>query len=148
MIVDTLENAGLYASVHPRLKRAFEFLQKTDLNALPVGKQEIEGKDLFINVVDITLKSVDEAKMETHKNYIDIQVPVTGAETMGWLAASMAQQVTQEYNPEKDVAFYADKATAFVDVQPMQFALFFPQDAHQPGIGNGTFKKVIVKVRV
>ena len=148
MILDTLNNAALYESLHPLFKKAFEFLQQTDLEALALGKIELDGTNLFVNVAEISGKTSDEAKMETHRNYIDIQLPVTATETMGWIAVNDLQQTTQEYNAEKDVAFFADKATTFVHVQPYQFAIFFPQDAHQPGIATGTHKKVIVKVLI
>ena len=148
MILDTLNNAALYESLHPLFKKAFEFLQQTDLEALALGKIELDGTNLFVNVAEISGKTSDEAKMETHRNYIDIQLPVTATETMGWIAVNDLQQTTQEYNAEKDVAFFADKATTFVNVQPYQFAIFFPQDAHQPGIATGTHKKVIVKVLI
>ena len=148
MILDSLKNAALYESVHPRFKKAFEFLQNTDLVALPLGKMELDGSDLFINVQEVEGKTADEAKMETHKRYIDIQVPVTAPETMGWIAVGQLKQTTQEYNADKDVAFFADKATTFINVQPYEFAVFFPEDAHQPCIAKGQHKKVIVKVLV
>ncbi|MEI6752637.1 MAG: YhcH/YjgK/YiaL family protein [Paludibacter sp.] len=148
MILDELKNAAQYESVHPRFKKAFEFLLKTDLETFPLGKTEIDGLDLFVNVQEIVGKSAEEAIMETHKKYIDIQVPITAPETMGWIAVNNLKETTQEYNPEKDVAFFADKATSFVNVQPRQFAIFFPEDAHQPGIAQGKHKKVIVKVLV
>ena len=148
MILDSLKNAGFYQSVNPRFKKAFEFLQNTDLALLPLGKSELDGPELFINVVEGEGKTAEEAKMETHKKFIDIQVPVTAAETMGWIAVDKLAQPTQEYNSDKDVAFFADKASNFIFVQPFEFAIFFPEDAHQPGIGSGTIKKVIVKVAV
>ena len=148
MILDSLKNAALYESVHPRFKKAFEFLQNTDLASLALGKMELDGADLFINVQEVVGKSAAEAKMETHKCYIDIQVPITASETMGWIAVGQLKQTTQEYSAEKDVAFFADKATTFLNVQPYEFAIFFPEDAHQPCIGKGQHKKVIVKVLV
>jgi len=148
MILDSLENAGLYTSIHPLFKQAFDFLQKTDLLALPLGKMELNGSDLFVNVVEVVGKSAIEAKMETHLRYIDIQVPVTATETMGWIATNQLKQITQEYNSEKDVAFFADQATNFIKVQPQEFAIFFPEDGHQPGIADGQHKKIIVKVLV
>lgn len=148
MILDTLENARMYESVNPRFKQAFDFLLKEDLAALPAGKIELDGANLFVNVVDITGKSVDEAKMETHNEYIDIQVPVGKAETMGWLAASKLKNPTAPYNSEKDITFFTDKASNLILVQPYEFAIFFPEDGHQPGISEGTYRKIIVKVRV
>lgn len=148
MILDTLKNAGLYESIHPRFKQAFDFLKNTDLLTLPLGKMELDGSNLVVNVVEVVGKSAEEAKMETHLRYIDIQVPVTAPETMGWIAVNQLKETTQEYNVEKDVAFFADKATNFIKVHPNEFAVFFPEDAHQPGIAEGQHKKVIVKVFV
>jgi len=148
MILDSLENAGLYESIHPRFKQAFDFLRSNDLVALPLGKVELDGKNLFVNVVDAEGRTTETARMETHNNYIDIQVPVTGVETMGWIAGKDLKEVTDAYNADKDVSFFADKATNFIAVQPMQFAVFFPIDGHQPQIFEGTLKKLIVKVLV
>jgi biofilm protein TabA len=148
MILDSLANSGLYESIHPRFKQAFDFLRSNDLVALPLGKIELDGKNLFINVVDAAGKTVDTAKMETHNKYIDIQIPVTGIETMGWLAGSELKEVTDPYNADKDVSFFADKASNFIAVQPFQFAIFFPTDGHQPQLFDGIEKKLIVKVLV
>jgi len=148
MILDSLKNAGLYESIHPRFKQAFDFLCKTDLVALPLGKMELDGKNLFVNVVEIAGKTADVAKMETHNQYIDIQVPISAVETMGWRAENNLSQILDGYNVEKDITFFADKATNFIVVQPFEFAVFFPTDGHQPGIAEGIFKKIIVKVLV
>lgn len=148
MILDSLGNAGLYESINSRFKMAFDFLRNTDLLALPIGKIELDGSDLFVNVVDIIGKTAETARMETHNNYIDIQIPVTAAETMGWIAGNKLNQVTDPYNVEKDITFFADKASNFIKVQPFEFAIFFPEDGHQPGISEGQYKKIIIKVRV
>lgn len=148
MILDSLENAGLYESIHPRFKQAFDFLRSTDLVLLPLGKVELDGKNLFVNVVDAVGKTPDVARMETHNQYIDIQVPVTGTETMGWIAGVKLKEMTDPYNADKDISFFADKATNFIVVNPFEFAVFFPQDGHQPQIFEGTIKKLIVKVLV
>jgi len=148
MILDSLENAGLYQSIHPRFKQAFDFLRNTDLVNIPLGKVELDGKDLFVNVVDAIGRTTETARMETHNKYIDIQIPITGAETMGWIAGSKLKDVTDAYNDEKDVAFFADKASNFIVVQPFEFAVFFPEDGHQPQIFDGVQKKLIVKVLV
>lgn len=147
MILDSIKNWQKYASVHPLFSKAFEFLVANDLSALETGKIKLEGDDLFVNVVDISGKTVDQAKMESHKNYIDIQIPVGKAERMGWKDMAQMQEVSMEYDEVKDLTFFADKATTFLDVQPMEFAIFFPEDGHQPGISEGTYRKIIVKVR-
>jgi YhcH/YjgK/YiaL family protein len=146
MILDSIENSGLYESIHPRFKRAFEYLRSTDLKELPFGKIELEGSDLVVNVVEMNGKTVDMAKVETHNRFIDIQIPIGAAETMGWISANKLKHVTEPYNADKDITFFADKASNLVLIQPFEFAVFFPGDGHQPGIGEGTYKKIIVKI--
>ena len=148
MVLDSLCNSAKYEGLHPAFKAAFEFVKNTDFSNMEPGKIEIDGSNLFVNNAQITGKSADEAKMETHRDYIDIQIPLTQAETMGWIPESELKEPMGEYNAEKDITFFKDKATAFINVTPGQFAIFFPEDGHQPGIAEGTYRKLIVKVHI
>ena len=148
MIQDLLENASRYECLNLRFKQAFEFLKTADLNSLPLGKIELEGKNLYAIVQEVEGKTIDTARMETHVQYIDIQVPVSGGEMMGWIARKNLKQVTDEYNPEKDATFYADKTANLIRVLPPEFVIFFPEDGHQPGIGEGKWKKIVIKVLI
>lgn len=148
MVLDSLSNSAKYEGLHPAFKEAFEFVKNTDFSNIEPGKIEIDGDLLFVNNAQITGKTSEDAKMETHRDYIDIQIPLTQSETMGWIPACDLKQPNGEYNEVKDITFFHDKATAFVNVEPGQFAIFFPEDGHQPGIGEGTYRKLIVKVRI
>ncbi len=147
MILDKLSNAGLYVNVHPLFTKAFEFLTSNDLATLPLGKIELDGSNLVVNVVEVDGKSPEAARMETHNNFIDIQVPVSRVEVMGWKPTADLSEVTDPYNIEKDLTFYSDKAYNMLNIHPLEFAVFFPEDGHQPGIAEGKLKKVIVKVK-
>jgi len=148
MVYDLLENSTRYENLHPRFKQAFDFLKTADLANLPLGIFEIDGKNLYANVQEIEGKTPELARMETHEQYIDIQVPVSGIELMGWIARKNLKQVAEEYNPEKDMALYDDKTANLIRVMPSEFVIFFPEDGHQPGIGAGKWKKIIVKVKI
>jgi len=147
MILANLEDSKMYESVHPLFKQAFEYLRSVNLNAIPAGKINLSGENIVVNVNEITRKSKDEAKMETHRKFIDIQVPISDAEFMGWKSAEKLNSPIDGYNAEKDMALYNDSADVMLKVQPGEFAVFFPEDGHQPGIGEGYEKKIIVKVK-
>ena len=115
---------------------------------MPAGKIVLDGDKLFISVSDVTGKTPEAARVETHEKYIDIQMPLTATETIGWIAADECVTVTNAYNAEKDIAFFADKPTTYVALQPKQFAIFFPHDGHAPCIGQGDFRKAVVKVLI
>jgi YhcH/YjgK/YiaL family protein len=147
MIIDKLENLKNYASVNPLFPKVVEFLQEHDLNALEIGKHEIVGKDLFVNIQMVKGKTPAEATIETHDNMIDIQIPLSDAETFGYTQRDLLPDA--EYNAEKDITKYGDtKAQTYVTVKPGQFAIFFPKDGHAPCITEETeLKKAIFKVK-
>ena len=138
----------MYEALHPRFKAAFDFVKNTNFAKLEPGIIEIDGKNLFVNFAEGVGKTPETAKMETHNAYIDIQIPFTAVEIMGYIPAVDLKEPMDAYDAEKDITFFKDKATSFARVVPGQFAVFFPGDGHQPGIGEGAFRKIIVKVKV
>ena len=148
MIHDLLENSANYECLHPRFKQAFDFLKTVDLSKLPLGVVELDGKNLFFNLQEVEGKTIKTARMETHDRYIDIQIPISGTELMGWTARKNLKQMTEKYDAEKDITFYADEAAYTIKAQPSEFVIFFPEDGHQPGIGDGKWKKIVFKVKV
>lgn len=85
MILDSLRNWAFYCGADSRLKRALEYLAAADLNTLEPGRYEIEGAEIFMKVTEGELKREEEASLEVHDKYIDVQVLIAGeVETMGW----------------------------------------------------------------
>ena len=80
MIYDNLKNAGRYRGMSEWLDIAIDFLEKTDLTNLPLGRTEIFVDKVFANVMEA--QSLDETavKFEIHKRYMDIQIDVEGTE--------------------------------------------------------------------
>jgi len=149
MILDKLENADLYFEAVPRFREFMQFFNSNDLEELPACKIKLMGNDLFVNILDFKGKAQADCKMEAHHDYIDIQIPLGDSEKMGWKAQEDCSDILTEYNEDKDVEFYKDPASAIVDVPQGHFAVFFPSDAHQPGIAPGKqYRKIIVKTRV
>ena len=117
MVVDKFENLEKYASLNPLFAEAIKFL-----------------------------KTKEEAKLETHNRFIDIQIPLSGVEVMGYTPREDLPEA--EYNADKDISFYHGLAESYIPVKPGMFVIFFPQDAHAPGVTPDGVKKVIVKVLV
>lgn len=148
MILDSLNNSAAYESLHPLFKQAFDYLKTADFLRAEPGKTVLAENKLIVNIADICGKPKTEAAIETHNKYIDIQMPVIGVEKIGWKAGSELNEVSKPYDEENDITFYVDRPTTFTKIYPGQFAIYFPEDGHAPGIGEGAIKKVIVKVLV
>ena len=148
MIIDTLDNLGKYVALNPLFANVVEFLKSHDLQTMETGKYPIKDKDLYLNLSLTKQRTKDTAFLETHIKMIDIQIPITCAETFGY--TPLCDLPAFEYNEEKDITKYGDtKPQTYVTVNPGQFAIFFPQDGHAPCIiEKEEIKKAIFKVKV
>ena len=149
MIIDTLQNAPRYFSVHPLFAKAFEFIGQTDLANAPDCKSDItEGlKAIFSNKPGTTAEA-SVAKFECHNEHIDIQLCINGVETIGWKPREKCVTENGGYNPDKDVQLYHEQPDMYFQLTNGQFAIFFPEDVHAPMIGDGVIKKLVLKVKI
>lgn len=149
MIVDHIKNAEAYYNLSPRIEVALKYLEAMDLTTLEVGKYEIDGDNLFVLIQEYEPKTIEEGKCEAHKKYIDIQYIIKGRECMGYMLTEKGE-VTESYDDTKDRLFV--KWTGdLVSYTEGMFAIFYPQDAHMPGIktdGCDFVKKAVVKIAV
>ncbi len=146
MVIDTLDNLGKYVSLNPLFAYLVNFIEENDLNALAGGKHVIKEGELFVNIDTVKGKTEEEAVIETHRRMIDIQIPLNVAETYGYIPLCDLPEV--EYNETKDITKYPGiKAQTLVTCKPGEFAIFFPQDGHQPCIACKEIHKAIFKVK-
>ena len=148
MILDALKNCALYYGTSPRMQKAFELIASTDWTAVEPGIHELDGKDIYVNVMERELKQQAEAKLEVHDAYIDIQVLVAGKEeSFGWSERCALSKPRGTFDADKDILFFDDVPQTYYTLRPGQFTILFPEDAHAPMVGEGTVRKIIVKVR-
>ena len=88
MIIADLTACHRYYNLHPRMREMLEYIVQHDFSQQEAGRILLDGDDLFINLDEVGLKTKEQQRLEFHKNYIDIQVPLLQAETMGWTALS------------------------------------------------------------
>ena len=152
MIIDTIQNAPKYFSLHPLFQKAFEYIRETDLQAIESGKYEIAGAGDDLKVTVSTKKGVKKeesiAKFECHDNNIDIQLCIRGAETIGWKPREKCASPKSGYDAEKDVRYFNDEPDMYFQLTDRQFVIFFPDDVHAPMIGDDEIKKLVIKVKL
>ena len=148
MIHSPLDESARYESLHPRFKEVFDYIKSHDLRAMEPQRLELRGEELFINRIDAPSNPQDEQPIEAHESYIDIQVLLEGRERIGWLPRAKCLSPRAPYDESKDIIFYHDQPTSYVDLLPGDFVILFPEDGHAPFIGDGSpISKLIVKVR-
>ncbi len=149
MILNSIKDSERVEGLHPLLKPLFDYVKAHDLSQVPAGRIELSGNDLFINVVDATLCTREAQKLEVHRAYLDVHIPLGGSETIGWRALSDIDAPAEApFDEENDFALYAVPASTYVKVQPGEFLIVWPEDAHAPIIGEGTLRKLVAKVKL
>ena len=133
------------------LAAGFEFLERGDLAALPMGRHIIDGDSVFALAMQSPSREPSAGKFEAHQDYIDIQYLVSGEEVIG-VAPVEGLKVTTPYDAAKDIVFYA-VPTSYKDleIRPGHFAVLFPGEGHLPmchSHGPHQLHKVVVKVKV
>lgn len=151
MILDSLSNSARYRAVHPSFPRAFQWLEAYDPST-PDGRYEIGGPDLVAIVQRYETAPDSLKKWETHRLHGDVQFMVSGSELVGYAPRSLLS-VQTPYNPEKDAEFYTPPAgrVSRLNLEEGSFAVFFPEDGHQPGVMDGNpagIHKVVIKFRL
>ncbi|WP_291257003.1 YhcH/YjgK/YiaL family protein [Flavonifractor sp.] len=144
-------NGGDDLSAYPAaIQRALAYLRDTDIMSLELGRHELEGDDMFVNVMDMTTHPMEGSHPEIHKKYIDLMYWPEGGERIG-VAPYLGTEPVFEARPENDISLLEDVANECMLVAtPGCFGIFFPWDAHRPALMLGdapaTSRKAVVKI--
>jgi YhcH/YjgK/YiaL family protein len=152
MIAANLSALDRYKPMGPNLAAAIAWIRKGGWDSLPEGKHEIVGSKVYALVSRYPSKQLSAARWETHREYIDIQLVVSGKEFVE-VRDVQGMTSTEPYKP--DIEFYAlpEGRTAHeMLLEPGVALILYPEDAHRPGIAIGgvsePIHKIVVKVAV
>ena len=149
MIIDTIQNLKKYTALHPLFAQAEAYMGSIAIQEQPTGSQNVaEGLKAIYSLAPGKSKETSLQKFECHDKYIDIQVCISGIETIGWKPREKCTSPNGDYNQEKDFRFFHDTPDMFFQLTSGQFVIFFPEDVHAPMIGEGDIQKLVIKVKI
>ena len=147
MILDSLKNKEQYVSLHPRFKQVFDYIDTHDLAAMELGRHDVDGDNIFVMVQELELRPLEQARLELHRKYIDIQLVLRGdEEVFGWSEKKDCLKPAAEFDEAKDIQLFVDTPQCFYTVREGQFSVLYPEDGHAPMLGKGKVKKCIFKI--
>lgn len=133
-----------------RISEAISYLKEQDLTNMPVGKYQVND-NFYYMVQEYTTKAEADCRLESHKNYIDIQWIISGTERIDCVSVG-GLEVKEEYNPDKDVAFWNEPSDMMKCVLTAgSYVVLYPNDAHKPCItveAPEQVRKVVAKVKM
>lgn len=148
MIVDSIFNLKMYSHLHKLFPIAFNHLSKLSTDSIKNETIELSGKDLFLITSIKKGRSKNDAYLESHQRYIDIQFCLSGVDQIGWKSTKICSNIKEAYQPEADICFYFDLPEKWYSILPNYFAIIFPEDAHAPSVSEDILYKAIIKVAI
>ncbi len=147
MIIDSVSNMDQYQSLGSNFATAARFLRETDLSALPLGRIEIDGKKVYATVTDTDLTKTPAA-WEVHRAYADIQLIISGDESIGYYPLSRLDAPLQ-FPADKDAVKVEGLPGTLFPLKAGEMMILLPQDMHLPNCpvgGASHARKMVMKV--
>ena len=148
MIKAKLSDSKKYSQITPHFAAAFALLEEIAKN-FKAGNIEKDGVRFLCQTYQTAPQC--ENKFEAHRKFIDIQFLAEGEEKI-YFGASGEFEVSEPYDAGKDAEFFRGTPRECCVLRAGEFAVFFPEDAHQPGCMASDkprqVQKVVVKIPV
>lgn len=143
MIFDRIEKIDNYDID----KTAVEFIKTLSIDT--ECKKYILSENVYANVEEYITK--ESGFFEAHKDYIDIQLLLTGEEQIQ-VTDKDALEIKEEYDSNRDIAFFYDGDSNVTNITLSKgwFAILYPHEAHKPQLTfkeTQKVKKVVVKIK-
>ena len=150
MVADSIENLKKYKVCAPYISQIIKFLSGKQIISLAPGKIKLKGVRLFLMVFDYKTRALNgRRRLESHRNYADIHI-VDGEELIYFSEKHSLRRITN-YDSKNDVEFYTGKVLNSLILKSKQFALFLPDEPHEPGLNAGSVKlvrKLVFKIKM
>lgn len=150
MIFSKLNGGDTFAAYPEAIRTALEYLRNTDMISVPLGRHELDGDRMFVNVMDMTTHPFEGSHPEVHQKYIDLMYWPEGGERIG-VAPYLGSEPVYEAHPENDITLLDTvQNESILTATAGCFGVFFPWDAHRPGLFLGDFpatsRKCVIKI--
>jgi len=139
-----------YNLISDKFLKAFAFLNRKDLETLPIGRINL-GNGVTVDVQQYSTSYQNELPYETHAKFFDIQFLIEGQERIK-ICLRPALLIKKEYDEANDVTYYEDPSDeGFVLLTPGCYVILTPEDGHKSRCVADKpcmIKKIVVKVPV
>jgi len=147
MIYGTIEKEETYDFLTDRLKKCFAYIKEHSLEAMELGRYELEGDDLYMNLQELETQPLEGKPFEAHRRYLDLHYIVSGAERIDVNFLGRMRQET--YHEDRDLAVLTGEPSGSVLLKKGDFMICWPVDAHRPaGMENAPqrIRKAVFKI--
>lgn len=140
------------AEIKRKVDLALGHLQHMNVSEADVGKKVFVNDGFYYSVLKYMTKPEEEAKLESHRKYVDIQIIVKGEELMDIVDISRLI-MKENYNADNDVMFWnVPERMARLTLKAGDYIILYPENAHRGAIKmseeNTEVLKILGKVKI
>ena len=124
--------------------KAQEYLLTADFASLSLGRHDIDGDNVFVNMQEYIQEDKTPA-YEAHAVYADIQLVLRGSERFRWGLGDLGE-LKGDFRTVTGVEKYVE-----FTLKENQFVVFLPGEPHAPGLPENSpafCRKAVVKVKI
>ena len=149
MIYTDFSDLSRYYGISQNLDTALRFLQQSDLKALQLGRNDVDGEKVYINCFEYETLPWEKTFFEAHEEYADIHFLISGEENIGISAPEVLRET--ERDPKTDFIGYKGEVETLCKMTPEKVLIVFPGEAHMVKVqrcGPVAVQKAVVKVKI
>lgn len=143
-------------SYSKNLQIAFDYINKKGLEgllSLKTGKTMLKDDgEVYLNRQSYVGKKFEDAKIEGHDKWLDIQIVLKNKEGIGYVDKRKydAKNITVPYDSVKDKTNYEGELDGVITTEAGYFVLVYPNDLHKPCIklNDEVIEKAVIKVKI
>lgn len=150
MIVDQINNYGLYIGKNEKIDRAISYIKEMDFKNLEPKMYEVDGYEIFFNLIEYETKEEEERFWESHKKYIDLHFILEGKEFIGYEQFNR-MKVKENYHEADDYYLLEGNLQSKVLLQKDDFMILYPEDVHMTALKVDELervRKVVFKIKI
>lgn len=149
MVFGNIKDLDQFAFLPEDSKTCFAYAKANPLAEYEKGSHEINGKRLFVNIVEYTTTTPENRFWEAHKQYLDLHLILRGQEQID---LNFIQNMNLgEYKEEDDYLAMEGEKNCSVILREGDFLICWPNDGHRTAVevdGPETVKKAIFKIQI
>lgn len=147
MIYTEINNISHYRGMGEYLDKAFDYLATHSLADVEAGHYEIDGKKVYMNVLEYETITEEGAFFEAHAKYADIHMAIEGQELVG--VSDRSRVSVKTFDEEADLYEVEGPVEHYIRLIPGKALVVLPEDAHKLKLMEkqpGGVKKAVIKV--
>ena len=147
MIFGNIKNLYEYEYLKENLKICFEYAKSNNLLNYEKGSYEIDGDNIFVNIVEYETTEVENRFWEAHRNYLDLHLMLDGSEQID--VNFIENMVQKEFVEKDDFLPLEGEKNGHVVLNKDDFLICYPNDAHRTAVKvkeSEKIKKAIFKI--